>query len=235
MQVVHEEDRRERDRRNPIFLDEHVPTNRAALVPYNAEPQRSRRKSVHVEREYVAPAPAPRGPPPRPTFIRRQSSLDTFDRRPMPRYGDREDHLQVVTVPTPPRRRRSPPRREIERDYEEVRIIDPDVHVHHMHHDHMDDDHFHHIHHDHIEYPGDVRERERTTRSYRFRVEDEVPEAPPVRRGKTRMPRRLVEKTAIDMLGYPFEEEVNSIRTIPSKSARLTGLDRPHCDSSAVE
>lgn len=211
MEVVREEERIERDRGNPIFFEDYEQTSRSALVPYSAGPSRARRRSVHIEKEYGQPAPAPRGPPPRPKFIRRQSSLDTFDRRPMPRFGDREDFRQVVTVPTPPRRRRSPVRRIDERDYEEVRIVDQeaDVNIRHVHEDHFDNDHYYHFEQDQYEVPADVRERERTTRSYRFQVDDDLVDAPPVKRGKTRVPRRLVEKTAIDVLGYPFEEEVS--------------------------
>lgn len=53
-----------------------------ALTPY-------RRKSVTREDFEYDRRPAP--PPPRPGLIRRQSSLDTFDRRPIPRY-EREEY-----------------------------------------------------------------------------------------------------------------------------------------------
>ncbi|KAI9830669.1 MAG: hypothetical protein M1826_004498 [Phylliscum demangeonii] len=190
IKIAFEQDRSGRGRKETIYFEderESGPT-RDALVPFRDGP-RDRRRSVHVEREYeredVGPAPA-RGPAPRPRFVRRQSSLDTFDRRPMPRYGVHEEHRTSVTIPVPlPRRRRSPPtvRRYEEHDYEEIRVPESDY------------------------YEDDVRETERTTREYRFKAE---PEEPP-RRGKTRMPRRLVEKTAIDILGYPFEEEIDHI------------------------
>lgn len=186
VKVYFEDDRPSRARREPIiFDDDRQSPSRSALVPARSGGQRVRRQSIHLERDYTPP-PSTRALPSRPKFIRRQSSLDTFDRRPLPRYGDQEDYKPIVTVPVPlPRRRRSPVRRFEEREYEEIRIPEPDFYV---------------------EDQRDVREV--STREYRFKSSDfEEPEEP-IRRGKTRMPRRLVEKSAIDMLGYPFEEEV---------------------------
>ena len=57
----------------------------------------------------------------RPAFVRRQSSLDTFDRKPMPRYGDvARVREETVMIPAP-RRRQSPRYREPPRfeEYEE--------------------------------------------------------------------------------------------------------------------
>ena len=132
--------------------------------------------------------------PPRPGIIRRQSSLDTFDRKPLPRYP--REPPEIIALPAPGRRRRSPPR--YERDFEEIRIAEPD-------------------------YYGDeefrgYKEREVSTVRRRrpepeveeresFEVEEEEPFP---RKGKTRMPGRLVNKRAIIELGYPFEEEVSS-------------------------
>ena len=129
--------------------------------------------------------------PPRPGLIRRQSSLDTFDRKPLPRYP--REPPEIIAIPTSGRRRRSPPR--YERDFEEIRIAEPD-------------------------YYGDeefrgYKEREVSTIRRRlgepeeresFEVEEEEPFP---RKGKTRMPGRLVNKRAIVELGYPFEEEVS--------------------------
>ena len=89
-----------------------------AVTPY-------RRKSI-VEQEVDVPIPRPR-PRPRPQIIRRQSSLDTFDRRPFPRYGDQYHIPADVPVPLPIRRPRSPPRerdRYREREFEEIRYRD---------------------------------------------------------------------------------------------------------------
>ena len=132
--------------------------------------------------------------PPRPGIIRRQSSLDTFDRKPLPRYP--REPPEVIKMPAP-RRRRSPPR--YERDFEEIRVAEPD-------------------------YYGDeefrgYKEREIITDRKRrvpsgfeemetFEIEEE---APFPRKGKTRMPGRLVNKRAIIELGYPFEEEVSNV------------------------
>lgn len=98
----------------------------------------------------------------------------------------------------------SPPRF-VERDYEEdIRVAEPDYYG--------DED-----------FRG-YREREVST-VRRRRADSEVPEfkeeifkeevlevkeeEPFPRRGKTKMPRRLVNKMAIIELGYPFEEEVS--------------------------
>ena len=133
--------------------------------------------------------------PPRPGIIRRQSSLDTFDRKPLPRYP--REPPEVITMPAPGRRRRSPPR--YERDFEEIRIAEPD-------------------------YYGDeefrgYKEREISTVRRRRGPEPEIEEKesfeveeeePFPRKGKTRMPGKLVNKRAIIELGYPFEEEVSN-------------------------
>ena len=164
---------------------------------------RRRRQSITIERDYVPPA---RQNPPRPGIIRRQSSLDTFDRKPMVRYGDRfREPPETIVIPASGRRRRSPPRY-IERDYEEdIRVAEPD-------------------------YYGDedwrgFREREvETVRRRRpgneaifEEREEEIhvnaePERPYPRKGKTKMPKRLVNTRAIIELGYPFEEEVDHLR-----------------------
>ena len=137
----------------------------------------------------------PRRAPPRPAIIRRQSSLDTFDRKPLPRYP--REPPEVITMPAPGKLRRSPPR--YERGFEEIRIAEPD-------------------------YYGDeefrgYKEREVSTVRRRrgaepefeekesFEVEEEEPFP---RKGKTRMPGKLVNKRAIIELGYPFEEEVSN-------------------------
>lgn len=147
-------------------------------------------------------------PPPRPRLIRRQSSLDTFDRQPA-----RKLHRApppVVGIPVPPRVRRSPPVRERERDlYEEIRIAEPDLYG---------DEEF-----------REFRERDRRrmrspSRSSRTEsvvkgklVEEEtVVEKPYPRKGKTRMPKRLVHVRALIDLGYPFIEEVRLLPSLES-------------------
>ena len=164
---------------------ESSPDRGGRLAPFGG-----RRGSIH-EQLPVRRAPA------RPGIIRRQSSLDTFDRKPLPRYA--REPPEVITMPAASRRRRSPPR--YERDFEEIRVAEP-------------------------EYYGDeefrgYKEREIITdRRRRAPVEieekEEIFEAreeekPYPRKGKTKMPSRLVNKRAIIELGYPFEEEVSEI------------------------
>ena len=154
--------------------------------------------------------------PPRPGIIRRQSSLDTFDRKPLPRYP--REPPEIIPMPGPGRHRRSPPR--YERDFEDIRIAEPD-------------------------YYGDeefrgYKEREvSTVRRRRGGVEPEfeekfeeresfeVEEEPFPRKGKTRMPGRLVNKRAIIELGYPFEEEVSKATVVKMiKKLTCSGLGR---------
>ncbi|KAH8784094.1 hypothetical protein F5882DRAFT_428622 [Hyaloscypha sp. PMI_1271] len=236
----------ERERRGPRGYEDDRYERR---VEYHDEPRfererpigRDRGPSVTIEkerereREYVR-----EDPPARPAFLRRQSSLDTFDRKPMTRYVERdirerdeygpparyrEDARQVplaplTPVPLPRSRGLPPPRRYAERDYyDEIEIAEPDYYG--------DGDY--------RRYPERVREREiiRTKRRSRSResrshkgsvrsispasstssesvttvsVKSEFP-----KKGKTRMPARLVSKKAIIDLGYPFEEEGNVI------------------------
>lgn len=55
---------------------------------------RDRGQSIHIEkereREVIDREPPRRGS--RPAFLRRQSSLDTFDRKPLVRYSEREEY-----------------------------------------------------------------------------------------------------------------------------------------------
>jgi hypothetical protein len=169
----------------------------------------------------------------RPTLLRRQSSLDTFDRRPLPRFYEREEYgpparivrddyraPAYVPIPLPRTRALPPPRRFAEREsYDEIRIADPDYYG---------DEEFRPM-------PERVRETEvvrtsrrrnrsrdsRTTYSRRSSrsssvtsrsssssggtaVRSEYP-----KKGKTRIPGRLVSKRALIDLGYPFTEEVS--------------------------
>ena len=156
--------------------------------------------------------------PARPTFVRRQSSLDTYDRKPMPRYGDRVRE-ETIIIPTGPRRR-SPPRYEREREYEDIRVAEPDYYG---------DEEFH-----------GYREREisrvrRTGRDNEIVEEkrEEIVERTFPKRGKTRMPMRLVNRRAVIELGYSFEEEVNiTSYTKYALSDVETGGDINHSSSS---
>jgi hypothetical protein len=178
-------------RRRTDFMEEAIPAEIAnrALAPY-------RRRSI-VEREVEVPARRPA----RPQFLRRQSSLDTFDRRPVARYDDYRLPADVP-IPLPIRRPRSPPRARYREEIEEVRYRDlPEV----------------------DEY-RDIRvrrERSHRSRSHAANsarssssssssLEEVAPTPAPAnvgKRGKTRMPKRLAHKKAIVELGYPFEEE----------------------------
>ncbi|KAJ9368050.1 hypothetical protein DTO282F9_3347 [Paecilomyces variotii] len=140
------------------------------------------------------------GPLPRPGLLRRQSSLDSFDRPPRKFDEYYRDSYRVPVTPLRPPRRPSPPRF-AERDYyEDVRIADPD---------HYGDEEY-----------RDIRERERTVERRRPRSDETLRERmvreveiekPYPRKGKTRMPRRLVHTRAILELGYPFIEEGDMI------------------------
>jgi hypothetical protein len=147
---------------------------------------------------------------PRPQFIRRQSSLDTYDRRQMPRYGDEYRAPPDVPIPLPIRRPRSPERaryfEEYEResfrdetpeDYRDIRIRE--------------------------ERRGKHRSKSRMrSRSVRRRrsfspspsessVEEVTKPTLVGRRGRTKLPKRLARRSAVIELGYPFEEEEDFI------------------------
>ena len=169
------------------------PSRGGQMVPFER-----RRESV-ADRGYGPPSMRS---PPRPGLLRRQSSLDTFDRKPMPRYPPRpREPPETIVIPSRPRRR-SPPRY-VERDFEEIRVAEPDFYG---------DD----------EYRG-YREREISTVRKRradsevrerevYEEREEIVEREFPRRGKTRMPMRLVNRRAVIELGYPYEEEVCHLR-----------------------
>ncbi|KAI0846167.1 hypothetical protein F5Y00DRAFT_244686 [Daldinia vernicosa] len=189
------------------------------------------------EREFRPPSP-PRRPG---QLIRRQSSLDTFDRRPLPRFIDREESdtysrrddfrpEPYKPIPLPRSRALPPPRIYAEREFDEIKISEPDRYG---------DEEYH-------AYPERIRERDvvklksrrgssasrdkRRGSSVRSRsisrtsvssddssstggtsvtvksVKSEYP-----KKGKTRIPVRLVSKLALIDLGYPFVEEGNVI------------------------
>ncbi|KAF2743427.1 hypothetical protein M011DRAFT_410538 [Sporormia fimetaria CBS 119925] len=201
-----DEPRYGRPRRRTELFDDPTPSEMAnvALTPY-------RRKSV-VEKELDVAIRRPA----RPGYTRRQSSLDTFDRRPLPRYHeyDRDEWRPPtnVDIPLPIRERRSSPRRFRERDddFEEIRYREYER-------ERERDQEYREV---------EVR-REKSTRRARSRSRaarsiaatsvrssstssfEEIapPRAVMGKKGKTRMPKRLVKKQAIIDLGYPFEEE----------------------------
>jgi hypothetical protein len=191
-------------------------------IYYDDEPRYSRDVTIEKEREreYYSPSP-PRRQPARPGYLRRQSSLDTFDRRPLARFSEQEEYgpparydprpPPLTPIPLPRSRALPPPRRYAERDYEEIRVAEPDFYG---------DDEYR-------GFPERVREREiirtrRRSRSRESRVShsvrsssassrssvDESVRSEFPKKGKTRMPARLVSLKAIRDLGYPYEEEV---------------------------
>lgn len=197
---------------------------------------RGRGQSITIEKErdeyYDEPSPPPRrAPPARPAFLRRQSSLDTFDRKPLTRYVERDiredygpparyrDPLPPPTltpIPLPRTRGLPPPRRYEKEYYDDIQVAEHDYYGEELP----------------RSYPEVVREREvirkrRSSRDSRrshsvrgsvrsssvssssseetvISVKAEFP-----KKGKTRMPGKLVNKKAIADLGYPFEEDVS--------------------------
>jgi hypothetical protein len=176
-----------------------------ALTPY-------RRKSISREELDID-----RRGPPRPGLLRRQSSLDTFDRRPIRTYEKEEYRIPPYTpVPLPIRRGR-------EEEFEEIRYRD------------YEPDHYREVE---IERERSTHRRkpksEASRRSHAKSVttrrsspsssssesfeeivkEEQTQEIIPIpeterkfKKGKTRMPKRLVRREAIMDLGYPFDEE----------------------------
>jgi hypothetical protein len=68
-----------------------------AMTPYRGGDDRVTREEIDINID--------RRGPPRPGLVRRQSSLDTFDRRPIPRYEREEHRIPVYTsIPLPIRR-----------------------------------------------------------------------------------------------------------------------------------
>lgn len=233
--------------RRPRPYDDDVVYQTRRRDYYDDEPPRLRRPSPpgsrvvfekEREREVLRdPSPPPLRRPARPgTLLRRQSSLDTFDRPPRPYYErEREeygpparrepDFRPPINTPIPLPRSKGlpPPRRYAEREYyDEIKVSDPD---------HYGDDAFR---------PAErVREKEviRTRRRSRSResrssrayshsrrshsrsstsssssdattttAKSEYP-----KKGKTRIPARLVSQRALIDLGYPFVQEGNTI------------------------
>lgn len=205
-------------RRNDLF-EEPTPSEVAnrALAPYRRKSVIDKDINIDIDIDRRESRPARSARPARPQYMRRQSSLDTYDRRPLPRYGDverfeREEVHEYrlppnVPIPLPIReRRRSPPRRfRDEDDFEEIRYDERDgrgreredyreVEVHRA--------------------KSKVRRSKSVAKSTRSSSISSFEEIQPSRatygkKGRTRMPKRLVKKQAVIDLGYPFEEEVS--------------------------
>lgn len=134
-----------------------------------------------------------------PRLVRRQSSLDTFDRPPprrMEAFGYREPSPRRprVPAPAPPSPRRHSPGRYHEREvYEDIRIAEPDYYG--------DEEYRELYERDRMDY----RPRARSSARSHERIREEKPYP---RKGKTRIPRRLVHVHAVLELDYPYKEEV---------------------------
>ncbi|KAF2125091.1 hypothetical protein P153DRAFT_426100 [Dothidotthia symphoricarpi CBS 119687] len=211
---IHEDSRFERPvrRRNEIF-DEQTPSEIAnmALAPYRRASVIDRDINISKNLELDV---ASRRRPARPQFMRRQSSLDTFDRRPLPRYGDieRDEYRPPANVPIPlPVRSRqaSPPRRfrddrdRDEDEFEDFRFVERSGRG-----QERDDYREVEIHRE----KSKVRRSKSVAKSTRSSSASSFEEAQPERatwgkKGRTRLPKRLVKREAIIELGYPFEEE----------------------------
>ncbi|KAJ5912022.1 uncharacterized protein N7473_001325 [Penicillium subrubescens] len=133
-----------------------------------------------------------------PRLIRRQSSLDTFDRIPRRKMESLESHDRprgMPRVPHPPPPPRASPGRYREREvYEDIRIAEPDYYGDEEYREFRERNSMDHHHH---------RRRSSSTARSRSRRE----EKPYPRKGKTRIPRKWVHVHAILDLGYPFKEE----------------------------
>jgi hypothetical protein len=167
-------DRRHRQYDNDFVRDRGFYDDEPRFVPRREPPPGDYDRRVafekEKEREYVRDVSPP---PRRPTMLRRQSSLDTFDRlpRPIDRLYEREEYGQLarredirredirreeerrddfrapayVPIPLPRTRALPPPRRYVDREYyDEIKIAEPD---------HYGDEEFR-------SYPERIRERE---------------------------------------------------------------------------
>lgn len=203
-------------RRTPVYEDERYyeddrygPRNSVERKQYYHE---SEYYDPRAQRGQMVPYAARQEAPPRPGILRRQSSLDTFDRQPTRRSYDYDDGYRPAR-PNPPRELipvpppTSPPQRHprYEQYYDDVRVQDPDYYG---------DDGF-----------REYREKEWVSRKARNspspdrrtvkeefieeKREEIVQEKPYPRRGKTRMPKRLVSTKVLFDLGYPYYEEVS--------------------------
>ncbi|PYH62810.1 BAR domain-containing protein [Aspergillus niger CBS 101883] len=164
----------------------------------------ARRSEIFYEDEHLAYSPGPlvtyrhaESPPPRPRLLRRQSSLDTFDRptRKIDEYYYSDYPPRAPPSPPPMRRRGSFHRVRSPDYYEEIRIAEPDYYGDEEYREFRERDRI-------VERPR------RSVSRFRERMVEEVDvEKPYPRKGKTRMPRKLVHTSAIREFGYPYEEE----------------------------
>ena len=219
-----EDDRyRPRERR---YVDEDRPYRRSPPPEIERDIERL---TISRERERDRDNSPPRRPG---MILRRQSSLDTFDRRPAPRFYEKDQYGPPARrpeyrpepyepIPLPRHKRLPPPRIYADRDYEDIKVSEPDRYG---------DEEYH-------PYPERLREREiikskrrrsssRTSRSRTHRSASRTSttssssssssggattvtaKSQYPKKGKTRIPARLVNARALMELGYPFIKEV---------------------------
>jgi hypothetical protein len=190
------------DRRRPGRFFEDDPEDAYEREHRDRREERGQLVPFERTRETVVERRSGRTAAPRPGLVRRQSSLDTYDRKPLPRYRETE----IVQ-----KRRRSPPERFVERVQEEEVLVGDS------------------------EYYAEEEVRaylERDTGGGRREVveereeREEVVESEFPKRGKTRMPMRLVNRRAVIELGYPFVEEVRAYPSAKRPVALLTSAGR---------
>jgi len=190
--------------RRPEFLEEerYAPTGRE-MEPY--------RQKEYKEYESVKRSS-------RPSYARRQSSLDTYDRRPIPRYEERDDERDrdravrerdvnvSINVQAPPPPPIVPEPRYREYDYkfrEREREREPTVYS----------------------RRASIKESSHGSEIEDDYVEIETPE-PKRKKGKTRMPKRLVHKSALTRMSFPYEEEVSLSRKAEYEYSQITSNRR---------
>ncbi|KAI0413169.1 hypothetical protein F5X98DRAFT_352883 [Xylaria grammica] len=188
-------------------------------------------------REYRDPSPPSRRPP---GLLRRLSSLDTFDRRPAQRLYDRDDYSPPARrreyrpelyepIPLPRSRALPPPRLYAENEYEEIKVAEPQRYG---------DDDFH-AYPEHVLEREIVRSkkqrdrspsltsraRSRRSRSHRGRSRSSsssssssdtggtaiTSKSEYPKKGKTRIPLRLISIRAVAELQYPYAIEGNTV------------------------
>lgn len=208
-------------------------------------PEYNRRDVLEREREREQDRPRSN----RPSFLRRQSSLDTFDRRPSRPFYEREEYPPparredvyrmdrqdnrappYTDIPLPRTKTKAlpAPRRYDDHHYEDIKVAEPDFYG--------DDDYRPQA--ERVQEREVVRTRRRResavspTRSHstrtRSRRDSSVSSVTTSRsssasggttirseypkKGKTRIPARLVSKRALIDMGYPYTEEVDTSR-----------------------
>jgi hypothetical protein len=216
------------------------------IAPYRG-PERTSRDEIDIDIDINR-----RNAPPRPGIMRRQSSLDTYDRRPMPRYDREYDYPVAPYTPVPLPMRRDDgygqSRYEEPEDYREVEITRErsvhrtrgrakstksskaksvttkrssssssssssdtvsEVKSRHTHRSHKTPT-VHESFHEDIHTPGGLSIHESFHESVHggsVAGDSTTHISKKFKKGKTRMPKRLVRREAIMDLGYPFDEE----------------------------